>query len=85
MPTGKLNYTILIELLPETEGGWYVAVAPDLAGCITGGATPEEALANIKTAIADWIEAARKEGLPIPPPRRVMEKAPPRVWVPTDK
>lgn len=37
---------------------------------MSDGDTPEEALANIRDAIAAWIEAAHDLGHPVPAPAR---------------
>lgn len=65
-----LEYTVVVEPLPSEEGGGFVATVPDLPGCMSDGATPEEALANIQDAIATWIEAANDLGHPVPKPSR---------------
>ena len=52
----------------EPDGG-YVADIPDLEACSALGATPQEALAEVEIAKGAWLEAARAEGKPIPPPR----------------
>jgi antitoxin HicB len=52
-----------------------VALVPDLPGCMSDGETPEEALANVRDAIAVWIEAARDLDRPIPRPSRHLERA----------
>jgi antitoxin HicB len=54
----RLEYPIVVEPLPIEDGGGFVATAPDLPGCMSDGATPEEAVSNIQDAIAVWIEAA---------------------------
>ncbi len=38
-----LNYKALIEVLSREEGGGYLATVSDLAGCMSDGATREEA------------------------------------------
>jgi antitoxin HicB len=65
-----LEYPIVVEPLPIEEGGGFLATAPDLPGCMSDGATPEEALSNIQDAIAVWIEAARDLGHAVPKPSR---------------
>ncbi len=62
----RLKYPVIIYFSPE-DGG-YIAIALDLAGCSSYGATPEQALGNICTAIDLWLEAAQKEGRKIPAP-----------------
>jgi predicted RNase H-like HicB family nuclease len=52
------------------EGGGFLATAPDLPGCMSDGATPEEAVSNIQDAIIAWIEAARDLGHAVPKPSR---------------
>lgn len=60
------DYPILIEPLHSTEGGGFVATVPDLPGCISDGETPEAALANVRDAVAAWIEEAQALGRPVP-------------------
>ncbi|MBN1166068.1 MAG: type II toxin-antitoxin system HicB family antitoxin [Methanospirillaceae archaeon] len=62
----KNKYPIEIFFSHEDEG--YIALAPDLPGCSAFGETEEEALAEIKNAIALWVETAEKEGKGIPDP-----------------
>jgi predicted RNase H-like HicB family nuclease len=57
-----------INIFWSDEDGAYVADIPDLACCSALGSTPEEALAELAIAGAAWLEAARDEGKPIPPP-----------------
>ena len=66
----KLEYPVVVEPLPVENGGGFVATVPDLPGCMSDGATPEEALANIQDAIATWIEAANDLGHAVPKPSR---------------
>jgi hypothetical protein len=48
----NLEYPIIIEPLPETESGGFVALVPDLPGCMSDGETAEAALASVKDAVA---------------------------------
>ena len=56
------------------EDGVFIAEVPELPGCMAHGATPDEALANVKDAIELWISTAKEFGDPIPEPkgRRLM-------------
>jgi len=47
-----------------------VAFVPELPGCMSDGETPEEALANIRDAIEEWMAAARDLGYEIPAPSK---------------
>jgi predicted RNase H-like HicB family nuclease len=68
--SASLIYPVTIQPLSADDGGGFVAIVGDLPGCMSDGATPEEALANVEDAIACWIEAARELGRPIPSPTR---------------
>jgi predicted RNase H-like HicB family nuclease len=52
--------------LEQDEAGWYVAECPDLPGCVSQGRSREEAIRNIREAIAASLETrvARGEILP---------------------
>lgn len=41
----------------------------DLEACSAFGNTPDEALREVQKAKELWLEAARAEGKPIPPPK----------------
>jgi antitoxin HicB len=47
----RLKYPVVVEPLPEEEGGGFAAIVPDLPGCMSDGETPEEALGNVRDAI----------------------------------
>lgn len=64
----NLYYPILIEPLSEDDGGGFLATVPDLPGCMSDGETYEEALANVQSAIAEWIEEVVELGRPVPAP-----------------
>jgi antitoxin HicB len=68
----KLEYTVRIDRLAYSDGGGYLARVPELPGCMSDGATPEEALNNVEQAIASWIDAAKEWKQEIP--KRGMEK-----------
>lgn len=57
-----------INIFWSEEDGSYVADIPDLKFCSAFGATHAEALAELEVAKALWIETAREDGLPVPPP-----------------
>lgn len=43
--------------LTKAEDGWMVAECPALPGCVSQGKDEQEALVNIKEAIAAWLWA----------------------------
>ena len=65
---GALKYPIVIEPLPDPEGGGFLALVPDLPGCMSDGEAPEEAVVNVQDAISIWIEAANDLGHAVPAP-----------------
>ena len=55
----------LIVYWSETDGLYLVEV-PQLPGCMADGATYGEAVANVQSVIAQWIDTAHELGRPIP-------------------
>ncbi len=58
-----------INIFYSEEDGGYIADIPDLVECSAFGSTPQDALAELTQAKLAWLEAARAEGKPVPPPR----------------
>lgn len=56
-------YTVMLERDPD---GGYVVSVPALPGCVSQGDNREEALANIREAIALYIEDCQASGDPVP-------------------
>jgi antitoxin HicB len=54
------------ELIREEEG--FVALHPDLLGCLAQGDTAEEAIQNLDAARRVWLEVRYEDNLPIPEP-----------------
>lgn len=52
----------------EEDNRWIVEV-PELAGCMSDGETPMEALENVEKVIEEWIETANELGRTIPKPK----------------
>ncbi|MGZ8364382.1 MAG: type II toxin-antitoxin system HicB family antitoxin [Caulobacteraceae bacterium] len=64
------DYPVIVEPLSDSDGGGFLATVPDLPGCMSDGATREEAVRNVADAITAWIEAAQDMGRAIPPASR---------------
>lgn len=60
-----MKYRVLVE--PD-EDGVFVATVPSLPGCLADGPTRQQALANVREAIALYLESLDAHGDPIPPP-----------------
>ena len=60
-----MKYRVLID---QDEDGVFVAEVPSLPGCISQGETREQAIENIKEAIAVYLESLEAHNEPIPPP-----------------
>jgi|APIni6443716594_1056825.scaffolds.fasta_scaffold337465_3 predicted RNase H-like HicB family nuclease len=56
-----MNFKIILE---KDEDGYFVATCPALSGCISQGATEQEALKNIKEAITLHLTCLSEDGLP---------------------
>jgi len=53
-------------LIPDSESGGYTVTVPSLPGCLSEGDTYEEAMTNIRDAIALYIEDLIADGEPVP-------------------
>jgi len=60
-----MRYRVLIQ---QDDDGMYVAEVPSLPGCISQGETREEAVTQVREAIAAYLESLQERGEPIPPP-----------------
>ncbi len=60
-------------LLEANESGGYTVSVPLLPGCISEGDTKVDAIANIREAIALYIESLQADGEPIPSEEHVEE------------
>jgi antitoxin HicB len=54
-------------LIEQDEDGVFVAHVPALPGCVSQGSSRNEALANIREAIAGYLESLRPHDEPLPP------------------
>ena len=59
-----MRYKVLIE---QDEDGVFVVECPSLAKCVSQGKTREEALRNIREAIAGYLESLKKRDEPVFP------------------
>ena len=53
-------------LIPDSESGGFTVTVPSLPGCLSEGDTYEEAMTNIRDAIALYIEDLIADGEPVP-------------------
>jgi len=51
--------------LERDETGVFVVECPAIPGCVSQGATEEEALANIREAIIGCLEVRAEQGMPL--------------------
>jgi antitoxin HicB len=70
-----LDYPVIIQPLSKDDGGGFLALVPDLQGCMSDGETPQEALLNVRDAIITWKEAANDLGHKIPKPSKNLKMA----------
>lgn len=66
----KFNVTI-----DRDEDGMWIVECPSIPGCVTQGRTKEEALTNVKEAIALCLEVRAEKGLPLTIETRQIEVA----------
>lgn len=68
MKTSPVDYPFEVRPLSAGEGGGYAITFPDLPGCRSDGATPEEAIKNGRDALRSWLAVAREFGDEVPAP-----------------
>ncbi len=68
MKTSRIDYPFEIRPLSKDEGDGYFITFPDLPGCCSDGATPEEAINNGRDALESWLAVAREFGDKLPMP-----------------
>ncbi len=54
-----------VTTLDRDEDGVWIVECPSIPGCVSQGATKEEAIANIREAIALCLEVRAERGLPL--------------------
>lgn len=65
----------LFVTLERDETGMIVAECPAIPGCVSQGGTEDEAIANIREAIAACVEARAASGMPVTVTIREVEVA----------
>ncbi len=65
----------LVVTLERDETGMIVAEWPAIPGCVSQGRTEDEAIANIREAIAACVEARAASGMPVTVSIREVEVA----------
>ncbi len=63
----SIRYELIIYWSKEDEA--FVVEVPELPGCMADGETYEQAVANAKQVITQWIDTARELGRPVPEPK----------------
>ncbi|MGH7814089.1 MAG: type II toxin-antitoxin system HicB family antitoxin [Candidatus Binataceae bacterium] len=53
-------------VLQQDEAGVFVAEVPSLPGCLSQGATRQDALDNVREAIVGYLESLKQHNEPIP-------------------
>ena len=68
MKNSNVEYPFEVRPLSKEEGGGYSIYFPDLPGCWSDGASPEEAIENGRDALQSWLAIAQEFGDDIPRP-----------------
>ena len=61
------HYSMVIVWSAEDQA--YIVTVPELPGCLTHGATYEDAVRQGQDAIDSWVDARVASGRPVPQPR----------------
>lgn len=73
-----MNFKVPLLFAPQPEGG-YTVTSPILPELVTEGDTVEDALENVRDALAAVIEIYREAGKPLPPNLMIADPTGP-VW-----
>jgi antitoxin HicB len=71
-----MQYKIRLVLAPQPEGG-YTVTSPTLPELVTEGDTVEEALDNVRDALAAVVETYQELGRPLPSSTLVLDLSAP--------
>ena len=63
----------LVVTIERDENGTLVAECPAVPGCVSQGKTEQEAIANVKDAIKQCLEARAEQGMPLTVTTREVE------------
>jgi predicted RNase H-like HicB family nuclease len=64
----------IVTVMRDEDGAW-VAECPAIPGCVSQGSTREEALVNVREAIAACLEVRAERGMPLTVETREVEVA----------
>ena len=67
-----MKFTITLD---RDEDGVWIAECPSIPGCVSQGATRDEAMANVQEAIAACLEVRAEQGMPLTVETRQVEVA----------
>jgi antitoxin HicB len=62
------DYIVVVHELKEEDGGGFLAIAPDLPGCVGDGDDRAAAVADLEKAMAEWIDEAVRLNREVPKP-----------------
>ena len=68
-----IKYEMIIYWSEDDDS--FVVEVPELPGCMADGNSYEDAVANAKQIVEEWIETAKELGRPIPEPRGRLKSA----------
>lgn len=63
----SIKYELIIYWSEEDEA--FVVEVPELPGCMADGESYEQAVANARQVIEEWIDTAHELGRPVPTPK----------------
>lgn len=63
----SIQYELIVYWSEEDQ--LFVVEVPELPGCMADGQSYEQAVANARRVIAQWIETARELARPVPEPK----------------
>jgi predicted RNase H-like HicB family nuclease len=67
--TMSSNFRYEIVLFWSQADGAFIAMVPELPGCMADGPTYQDAITAVELVMEEWIETAKSLGRPIPEPK----------------
>lgn len=74
MKTKLVSPHYLVKIWFSEEDGCFLAEVPALRGCMTYGASYQEAAGRVEEAMQAWLDSSRRHGDPVPEPDLAAEE-----------
>lgn len=81
----SIDYDIIVDELPQEDGGGYFAYYKDISSVMGDGETKDEAIADVKKAFESYVEVSIKNKDIIKEPQGIQKKEKINITMPKDQ